>query len=228
MHGTHEEFPLLNLKLFGIRTFRTAAAGSFFTRLGIGGVPFLLPLLYQVGLGYTPVESGLLIMPQAAGSMGVKLIMPRLLNRIGYRAVLISNTIIIGVLLVLFASIGLHTPVWEIVLLAFCYGGFTSVQYTSMNTLVYADIADDLASNASSIASTVQQMSMSFGVAIGGLATAVFLPAAPRANPPVFMRGIHEAFIALGAFTTLSSLIFNRLKSSDGENVSQHKVLHAG
>jgi hypothetical protein len=97
-----------------------------------------------------------------------------------------------------------------------------------MNTLVYADIPDDLASSASSIASTVQQMSMGFGVAIAGLATAVFLPASARPNPPVFMRGIHEAFIALGAFTALSSLIFSRLKSSDGESVSQHKVLHTG
>ncbi len=228
MHGTHEQFPLLNLKLFGIRTFRVSASGSFFTRLGIGGVPFLLPLLYQVGLGYSPVESGLLIMPQAVASMTVKMIMSRLLNRIGYRSVLISNTIIIGGLLILFATIDLHMPVWGIVLLAFFYGGFTSVQYTSMNTLVYADIPDDLASDANSIASTVQQMSMSFGIAIAGLATAVFLPASGGSNSPVFMRGIHEAFIALGAFTALSSLIFNRLQSSDGESVSQHKVLHAG
>jgi MFS family permease len=185
-----------------------------------------LPLLYQVGLGFSPVESGLLIMPQAVASLTVKLMIGRLLNRIGYRAVLISNTIMIGGLLMLFATIKPHTPVWEILLLAFCYGGFTSVQYTSMNTLVYADIPDNQASSASSIASTVQQMSMSFGVAIAGLATAVFLPESARSNSPVFMRGIHEAFIALGAFTALSSMIFSRLKSSDGENVSHHKVLH--
>jgi EmrB/QacA subfamily drug resistance transporter len=228
IHGTHEEFPLLNLKLFGIRTFRLATAGSFFTRLGIGGVPFLLPLLYQVGLGYSPVESGLLFMPQAVASLTVKLIMGRLLSWLGYRRVLISNTVIIGGLLTTFATIGLHTPVWEILLLGFCYGGFTSLQYMSMNTLVYADISDDLASSASSIASTVQQMSMSFGVAIAALATAVFLPTGRRSNPPVFMRGIHEAFLALGVFTALSSLIFSRLKSSDGESVSRHKVLHTG
>jgi EmrB/QacA subfamily drug resistance transporter len=227
VHGTHQQFPLLNLNLFRIRTFRAAAAGSFFTRLGIGGVPFLLPLLYQVGLGFSPVQSGLLIMPQALASLTVKLMIGRLLNRIGYRGVLISNTIIIGCLLLLFSTIGLHTSVWEILLLAFCYGGFTSVQYTSMNTLVYADIPDDLASSASTIASTVQQMSMSFGIAIAGLATAVFLPASARSNAPVFMHGIHLAFIALGAFTALSSIVFSRLQSSDGENVSRHKVMHA-
>jgi len=123
-------------------------SGSFFTRLGIGGVPFLLPLLYQVGLGFTPIESGLLIMPQAIAAVSIKVVMPRLLTRIGYRGVLISNTVVIGLLLLLFATIGLDTRVWVIVLLAFLYGGFTSLQYTSMNTLVYADIMEDETSNA--------------------------------------------------------------------------------
>jgi hypothetical protein len=72
IHARALPFPLLQLKLFGIRTFRAAVSGSFFTRLGIGGVPFLLPLLYQVGLGFTPIQSGLLVMPQAVASMGMK------------------------------------------------------------------------------------------------------------------------------------------------------------
>ncbi|HEX3682885.1 MAG TPA: DHA2 family efflux MFS transporter permease subunit [Bryobacteraceae bacterium] len=227
LHGLEAKFPLLNLSLFRIRTFRAAVAGGFFTRLGIGGVPFLLPLLYQVGLGYTPVQSGLLIMPQAVASMTMKLIMQRLLTRLGYRGVLISNTVCIGFLLVLFATIGLGTPVWLIVLLAFLYGGFTSLQYTSMNTLVYADINETQASNASSIASTMQQMAISFGVAIAGLATAFFVPDTIRSNRTMFIHGIHEAFIALGVFTVLSTAIFRELRSGDGANVSQHKVIHA-
>jgi MFS family permease len=97
---------LLDLTLFRIRTFGAAVSGSFFTRLGIGGVPFLLPLLYQVGLGYTPVQSGLLIMPQAAAAMSTKFLMPKILERVGFRGVLISNTIILGLLLMLFATIG--------------------------------------------------------------------------------------------------------------------------
>lgn len=128
-------------------------------------VAFLLPLLYQVGLGFTPVQSGLLIMPQAMAAMSTKFLMPRILDRVGYRGVLISNTVILGLLLMLFATVGLATPFWVIVLQAFCYGAFTSLQYTSMNTLVYADIDEDETSNASSIASTIQQMSISFAVA---------------------------------------------------------------
>ena len=226
LHGMEAKYPLLNLHLFRIRTFRVAVSGSFFTRLGIGGVPFLLPLLYQVGLGYTPVESGLLIMPQAVASMSMKFIMQRLLTKLGYRGVLISNTLIIGALLCLFATIALKSPVWMIVLLAFCYGAFTSLQYTSMNTLVYSDISESEASSGSSIASTMQQMSISFGVAIAGLATAFFVPQRVRLNPHLFIHGIHEAFVALGVFTAFSTLIFAGLRSGDGDNVSQHKVLH--
>jgi MFS family permease len=225
IHGNHLQFPLLKLKLFSIRTFRAAVSGSFFTRLGIGGIPFLLPLLYQVGLGFTPIQSGLLVMPQAIASMSMKPLMPRILSRIGYRGVLISNTLILGVLLLVFATIGLRTPVWLIVLQAFLYGAFTSLQYTSMNTLVFADIEEKDASSASSIASTMQQMSISFGVAAAGLTTALFVPST-RSDPTAMIHGIHKALIALGSLTILSTIVFRSLRNGDGDDVSLHKVIH--
>jgi EmrB/QacA subfamily drug resistance transporter len=227
IHANKLPFPLLQLRLFSIRTFRAAVSGSFFTRLGIGGVPFLLPLLYQVGLGFTPIQSGLLVMPQAIAAMSMKTIMPRLLSRVGYRGVLISNTVILGVLLMVFATIGIGTPVWIIVLQAFLYGAFTSLQYTSMNTLVYADITEKDTSSASSIASTMQQMSISFGVAAAGLTTAFFIPS-NHSNPTEMILGIHKALIALGILTVVSAIVFRSLKSEDGDDVSQHKVLHPG
>jgi EmrB/QacA subfamily drug resistance transporter len=228
IHAKQIAFPLLDLNLFKIRTFRAAVSGSFFTRLGIGGVPFLLPLLYQVGLGFTPIQSGLLIMPQAIAAMSMKLVMPRLLSVIGYRGVLISNTVTLGVLLALFATIGLHTPVRAIVLLAFVYGAFTSLQYSSMNTLVYADTTEEQTSNASSIASTMQQMSISFGVAIAGLATAFFIPTTPHSNPLEMIHGIHKALFVLGALTVVSTIVFRSLRKGDGDTVNQQKVFHPG
>jgi EmrB/QacA subfamily drug resistance transporter len=228
LHATRTIFPLLQLSLFRIRTFSAAVSGSFFTRIGIGGVPFLLPLLYQVGLGFTPVQSGLLIMPQAIAAMSTKFLMPRILDRVGYRGVLISNTIILGLLLMVFATVGLATPLWVIVLQAFCYGAFASLQYTSMNTLVYADITEDKTSNASSIASTTQQMSISFGVAAAGLTTAYFIPVSLRSNPAGMIHGLHEAFLVLGGLTILSTVVFHRLKRGDGGNVSHPKDLHLG
>ena len=227
LHAKGTAYPLLQLSLFRIRTFSAAVSGSFFTRLGIGGVPFLLPLLYQVGLGFTAIESGLLIMPQAMGAISFKFLMPRLLARVGFRGVLISNTVVLGILLLIFATIGLGTPVWVIVLQAFCYGTFSSLQYTSMNTLAYADVSEEQTSGASSIASTMQQMSISFGVASAGLATAFFIPARVHTNPGEMIHGIHEALVVLGGFTVLSTLIFHRLKSGDGSSVSQQKVAHS-
>lgn len=219
---------MLQLSLFRIRTFSAAVSGSFFTRLGIGGVPFLLPLLYQVGLGFSPVQSGLLIMPQALAAMSTKFLMPKILERVGFRSVLISNTIILGVLLMLFATVGTDTPIWVIVLQAFCYGAFTSLQYTSMNTLVYADIPDDRASNASSIASTMQQMSVSFGVAAAGLTTAFFIPVSSSSDTGGVIHGLHEAFLFLGGFTVLSTIVFSKLKSDDGANETRQRDLHLG
>jgi EmrB/QacA subfamily drug resistance transporter len=219
------DFPLLRLSLFRTRTFRAAVSGSFFTRLGIGGIPFLLPLLYQVGLGFTPIQSGLLLMPQAIGALVMKLTMTRILARVGYRGVLISNTAILGLLILLFATIGANTPVWLIALQAFGFGFFTSLQYSSMNTLVYADITADQVSGASSIASTMQQMSISFGVATASLATAFFIPDRFHTNAPQMIHGVHQAFLVLGALTVLSTIVFRELKSGDGDDVSQHEVL---
>src|SRR6202789_1088997 len=105
-HATRTAPPVLRLALFRIRTFRAAVSGSFITRLGVGGIPFVMPLLYQVGLGFTPIQSGLLMMPQAIVALSLKMTMPWILARFGYRGVLISNTVILGLLILLFATIG--------------------------------------------------------------------------------------------------------------------------
>jgi EmrB/QacA subfamily drug resistance transporter len=222
-HATRAAHPMLNLVLFRIRTFRAAVSGSFLTRLGIGGIPFLFPLLYQVGLGMTPIQSGLLMMPQAIAAMSLKVTMPRILARLGYRGVLISNTLIIGLLILIFATIGKGTPIWVIVAEVFCYGFFTSLQYTSMNTLVYADVSEKQESSASSIASTMQQMAVSFGVASASLVTVFFLPDRYRSDPAQFIHGIHRAFFVLGGMTLLSTIVFGELKTGDGDTVSQRE-----
>ena len=221
-HAAATPHPLLRLGLFRIRTFRAAVIGGFITRLGVGGMPFLLPLLYQVGLGYTPVQSGFLIMPQALAAMSLKMSMPLVLTRFGYRRVLIYNTVIIGVILVLFATIGPGTPVWLIVLQAFAFGFFSSLQYTSMNTLVYADVTEGDTSMASTIASTVQQMSISFGVAVASLVAALFIPDRFHSDASQMIHGVHQAFIVLGGLTVLSTIVFRELKNNDGDSVSQH------
>jgi hypothetical protein len=138
---------------------------------------------------------------------------------------LISNTLILGLLIALFATIGVGTPAWLIVAQAFVFGFFTSLQYTSMNTLVYADVTEEQASSASTIASTMQQMAISFGIATASLATAFFIPDHFHTSAPEMIQGIHKAFLALSGLTVLSSFVFRELKINDGSNVSLHKSL---
>ena len=229
MRAGRIKFPLLRLTLFRIRTFRASVSGSFFTRLGIGGIPFLFPLLYQVGLGFTPIQSGLLIMPQAAAALSLKFVLRKILQRFGYRRVLIFNTLMLGVMTLSFATIGAGTPVWLIVTQVFIFGMFTSLQYSSMNTLVYADVTDEQTSGASAITSTVQQMSISFGIAIGSLLTALFVPDRFHTSAPQMIHGIHLTFLILGGWTIVSSYIFLDLKKDDGNTLSLHKALqHTG
>ena len=164
-----------------------------------------------------------MIMPQALAAISFKFTLPVILRRFGYRQVLIANTVMLGVMLMLFSLIDVGTPAWAIALLAFGYGFFTSTQYTSMNTLAYADVSNEQASCASTIASTVQQMAVSFGVASASLAAALFIPDHTRATPPEMIHGIHLALRVLGAWTIVSTIVFGELKASDGEAVSAHK-----
>jgi EmrB/QacA subfamily drug resistance transporter len=224
LHTIRTPHPLLRLGLVRIRTFRVAITGNMFTRLGIGGIPFLLPLLYQIGLGFTPIQSGLLIMPQALAAMSLKLTMPLILRKFGYRRVLIVNTITLGLTIFLFSTIDALTPVWVIVMMAFTYGFLTSLQYTSMNTLAYADVNERQASGASTIASTAQQMAVSFGIAAASLAAAFFVPDRMHASESEMIHGIHLALLALGGLTIASTIVFQELRSGDGEAVSRHKA----
>lgn len=220
-HASGIEFPLLKLALFRIRTFRIAVLGGFATRLGVGGLPFLLPLLYQLGLGLPAWKSGLLMMPTALAAMGMKLISAQLLSRFGYRHVLIVNTVCIGITIGLFATVKSGTPLAVIVMLGLMQGFFNSLQFSSMNTLAYADVAQEDSSMASTISSSFQQLSMSFGLATGSLVTAWFLGNVPQTNRVMVTSALHSGFVALSVVTILSSLAFWTLRREDGESITR-------
>jgi len=180
VHARKHAYPLLDLVLFKIRTFRVSVLGGFNTRLGIGALPFLLPLLYQLGLGLPAWYSGLLMMPSAFAAMGMKMIATRVLARFGYRRILMVNTIMIGCTISAYSLVGVATPIALIVMLSLTVGFFNSLQFTCMNSMAYADIQPADSSMASTIASSMQQLSMSFGLACGLLITSWFLGAANR------------------------------------------------
>jgi EmrB/QacA subfamily drug resistance transporter len=219
-HASRARYPLLRLGLFRVRTFRVSVAGGFITRLGLGGLPFLLPLLYQVGLGYPAWQSGLLMMPAAAAAMGMKLMSIGILRRFGFRRILVVNTLLMGITIGLFALVGPATPLMLIALLGLTQGFFNSLQFSSMNAMAYADIGESDSSMASTLASSMQQMSMSFGLACGSLVAAWYLGDVPQTDQAAVTTALHYAFLTLGGLTLVSSLSFWTLKATDGENVS--------
>jgi EmrB/QacA subfamily drug resistance transporter len=227
LHARQTPYPLLRLALFRVRTFRVSVIGGFITRLGVGGLPFLLPLLYQLGLGMPAWQSGLLMMPAAAAAMGMKIISSRVLARYGYRQVLIVNTVMIGVIVGIFSLVIPATPILLIVLLGLAFGFFNSLQFTSMNSMAYADINTPDSSMASTIASSLQQMSMSFGLACGSLIAGWYLGDLPQTDRAAVTTALHHAFLTLGGLTILSSLSFWTLSSSDGESVSRGSMQDA-
>jgi EmrB/QacA subfamily drug resistance transporter len=220
-HAGQVAHPLLRLALFKVRTFRVSVVGGFVTRLGIGGLPFLLPLLYQLGLGLPAWQSGLLMMPAAAAAMTMKALAPKLLRRFGYRQILVVNTVMIGVTIAGYALVGPGTPFAWIVALSLCQGFFNSLQFTSMNSMAYADIEPADSSMASSIASSMQQLSMSFGLACGSLVAGWYLGDLPQSDRLAVTSALHHAVLNLGGITVLSSLSFWALRPHDGDSVSR-------
>ncbi|MBW8329514.1 MAG: DHA2 family efflux MFS transporter permease subunit [Thiobacillus sp.] len=226
-HARETPHPLLRLALFWVRTFRVSVVGGFITRLGVGGMPFLLPLLYQLGLGMPAWQSGLLMMPVAAAAMFMKFISSQVLARFGYRRILIVNTVMIGVVVCLFSLVSPATPIALIVLLGLSMGFFNSLQYTSMNSMAFADIETSDSSMASTISSSLQQMSMSFGLACGSLVVGWYLGDLPQTDRAAVTTALHYAFLTLGGLTMLSSLSFWTLHPKDGESVSRGTLREA-
>jgi len=220
-HARQVAYPLLRLSLFAVRTFRVSVVGGFVTRLGVGGMPLLLPLLYQLGLGLPPWEAGLLMMPPAFAAMGMKFLSSSILRRHGFRPILIANTVMLGLTICTFSLVTPATPLPVIVLMGLAQGFFSSLQFSSMNSMAYADIEPIESSMATSIASTCQQMSLSFGLACGSLVAAWFLGGLPQTDQSAITHALHHTFLAVGGLTALSSLMFWTLRAGDGDNVSR-------
>lgn len=220
-HAKRVPYPLLRLSLFSVRTFRVGVLGGFVTRLGVGGMPFLLPLLYQLGLGLPAWQSGLLMMPAALAAMAMKALAAPMLKRFGYRQVLIVNTLLVACAIASYALVGPGTPIAVIVAMGLALGLCNSLQFSSMNSMAYADIEPNDTAMASTMASTLQQMSMSFGLAFGSLITSFFLDGLPQSDRAAVTASLHHAFLALAVLTVVSSAVFWTLKPEDGESVSK-------
>jgi MFS family permease len=147
------------------------------------------------------------------------------LARFGYRQVLVFNTLCIGVTIALYGFVGRNTPLAAIVAISLMQGFFNSLQFSSMNTLAYADIESGDTSMASTISSSFQQLSMSFGLAAGSLVTAWFLGRVPQTNQALVAGALNHAFWALALMTIVSAGIFWSLRRQDGDSISRGRAV---
>jgi EmrB/QacA subfamily drug resistance transporter len=208
-HSRRTEHPVADLGLLRVRSVWVALAGNLFTRLGISGMFLLLVLFLQVGCGWSPVMAGLMMVPQALGSISAKWLINRALARWGYRRLLLGNTLIVSALLASFALFGRDTPMWAIAIVVFVYGSFMGMQYTAMNTLIYTDLDIEHASMASSMASTAQYLSMSFGIALATLLMESLLQGHAHTDYVVAFRW---TVLILAAITAAASRVFSQLR----------------
>lgn len=218
-HAKHKQHPLINLNLFKIRTLKIGIIGNLITRLGIGGMPFLIPLLLQVGYGYTATVAGLMMIPAAVSNILAKSFAVPIVNKLGYRNTLIANTLILGIIICLFFFLESESPIYYIIPLMVLNGFFSSIQFTAMNTLSLADLDEDTSSEGNSLLSITQQLSLTFGISVAALILGFFREL-ESITKGVEVQAFRYSFLAMGVMTIISTYIFFKLRDTDGASMS--------
>jgi EmrB/QacA subfamily drug resistance transporter len=217
-HALNDDNAILDLKLLKIQTFFAGVVGGFIFRIGIGAMPFLLPLLLQLGFGLTPFASGSLTFATAAGALLMKFSASSALRWFGFRLTLVVNGLISGAFLAACALFTPSTPHWLIFLVLLTGGFFRSLQFTALNAISYADVDPPNMSRATSFASVSQQMSGAVGVAVA--AVCIQMVQFGFGDPTLSARDLSTAFLMVAAISSLSIPIFGRLTPDAGAAVS--------
>jgi EmrB/QacA subfamily drug resistance transporter len=212
VHSWKRPHQIVKAELFKARTFRTSAIGNLISRLGFAGVPFLVPLFLQIPLHYPAQISGIVMAPMALGVLLIKPLTLPILRRVGYKKLLISNTLFVAIMLWTFYLFNAQSSLYLMGGMVFVYGFLLSMQYSAMNSLAFADIDQENLSAATSVMGTLQQLAQSFGVAVAALCLRIFSDDFANLN----IADFHYTFIAMGVLTLFSALIFMRLKPEDG------------
>jgi EmrB/QacA subfamily drug resistance transporter len=208
-HASKSDSPILSLKVFETRTYNIGLLGNLFSRLGSGGMPFLIPLFLQLCLGYSPFEAGLTMLPLSIAGIAAKKIITPLITKTGYRSFLVVNTLLVGFGMASFALITHDMPSWLRIALLFFFGSVNSMQFTAMNTLTMRDLDPLRSSNGNTIFSMVQMLAMSFSVATVGSILNAFMSQYEK------VEAFHTTFLCMGAITCLSTVIFWQLQKDE-------------
>jgi EmrB/QacA subfamily drug resistance transporter len=227
LHASQHPGSLFPTQLFSVSTFSIGILGGLFSRIGSVSVPFLLPLTLQVALGYTPVQSGMMMLPTAVAAMLVKRPAPPLIMRFGYRSVLMVNTLLVGVGIASFVFVTPEQPLWLRVVQFALFGAVNSLQFTAMNTLTLKDLSVEQASSGNTLLSMIQMVSMSFGVAAAAALLTTFTQMLDAVSPLQILRAFHLTYICVGVITVAATWIFSQLSGdvrAEGERQQEPDV----
>jgi EmrB/QacA subfamily drug resistance transporter len=219
LHARRSPAPILDLSLLRFPTLRANIVGGSLYRAGVGCMPFLLPLLLQLGFGLTAFQSGMITVANVFGALGMKTIIPIVLRRLGFRVALGLNALTSSFMVALCATFTPEAPFAWIVAVLLVGGFFRSLQYTSLNTIAYADIDSRYMSRATSLVAVAQQLSLTVAVALG--AALVELTMAWRGVDKVTSADFQPAWIIVGVISALTSILFWRLPVDAGAEVSR-------
>jgi EmrB/QacA subfamily drug resistance transporter len=218
VHAQHTEKPILDLNLLRIATLRTGVVGGSLFRVGVGAVPFLLPLMFQVGYGMTALQSGLITFVAAAGALSMKFGAARIIRRFGFRSLLLANGILASLSIAMMGLLTAATPYLLALSLLFVGGFLRSLQFTALNAMSYSDIDNEQASYATALYTVAQQLSLSMGVVLA----AFVLEAAQwwRGELTLHPADFTIAFAVVALFSLTALFSFRRLPADAGASVS--------
>jgi hypothetical protein len=218
-HCRRVTHPLIDLSVLRLVTYRTAILGGLPMRVAIGAVPFLLPMLMQLGLGMSPMESGLMTVAVAVGALGTRAVIAKLMMATTFRTLLMATGLATSVIYMAYALFAPDTPrivMFGVMLLG---GLFNSMAMVSLNTVGYAEVPRDRASHATSLASMSQQLSGALGVVLGASMVALTHQWHGESTPTLQSRDFGPAFFVIGLVTLISMLAFRKLRDDDGDEL---------
>lgn len=218
LHARRHPHPLIDLSLFRVPTYRIGVLGGALFRVGVGATPLLLPLMLQLGFGYDPFESGLVTFAAAAGAMFMKTVAAWIINRLGFHRVLVVNAVVASLFLVPIGFFRAETPYAVMVGLLLLGGCFRSLQFTSLNAIIYADIDQARMSQASSLAAMVQQVALAAGVTVGGYALS--LASVVTGKPLQESINFTFAFLTIALISAASVFSMRRLPLDAGAEMA--------
>ncbi|MVS97729.1 MFS transporter [Devosia marina] len=222
LHARKTKYPLLDPSLFRHKLFRSSVTGGSFFRIGVGAMPFLLPLMLQLGFGLNPFQSGAITFVSAIGAIMSKFIAERIFARFGFPRVLGFAAVFGGLLIAAQGLFTTETPVAVMMIILVAGGVLRSIFFTGTNAIGYADISDEEASQATAIVAVAQQLSVAFGVAVAG---AILEITTTFSGGHLSLLNFQIAFFAVGGMSALAGIIYFRLPHDAGNNVSGHRAV---